>query len=91
MPRLAPASAASSTLVPTPSVVATRTGSAKPQAARSNSPPKPPSAAFAPARAVALATGRDPIDQLGAGIDVDARLGIAAAAGCCLSPSCPDR
>ena len=26
------------------------------------------------------------VDQIGAGIDVDAGLGVAAAAGCCLSP-----
>ena len=28
----------------------------------------------------------DASDQIGAGIDVDARLGVPAAAGCCLSP-----
>jgi len=45
------------TLVPTPSVVATRTGSAKPARLRSNRPPKPPISASAPGRAVARTNG----------------------------------
>ena len=44
-------------LVPTPSVVATRIGSLKPAALVSNSAPNPPSEAVVPARAEALASG----------------------------------
>jgi hypothetical protein len=50
-------SIASFSLVPTPSVAATRMGSAKPASFRSNSAPKPPSPPAAPERAVALASG----------------------------------
>ena len=49
---VAPVSASRSTLVPTPSVVATRIGSANPAALRSNRPPNPPNVPLAPARAV---------------------------------------
>ena len=52
-----PVSMAILSLVPTPSVVATRIGSLKPAALGSNSAPKPPSAAVVPARAEALARG----------------------------------
>src|SRR5271165_2047657 len=44
-------------LVPTPSVVETSTGSVKPAAFRSNSAPKPPKPPMTPARVVALASG----------------------------------
>src|SRR5579883_2125227 len=44
-------------LVPTPSVVATRIGSLKPVAFRSNNAPKPPSPASLPRRAVDFASG----------------------------------
>ena len=52
-----PVSIAILTLVPTPSLAATRTGSLKPSGFRSNSPPKPPISASAPARAVARTSG----------------------------------
>ena len=66
-------------LVPTPSVAATRTGSLKPAAFRSNSPPKPPRSASAPGRRVALGRGRDARDQRLAGVDVDAGIFIGEA------------
>src|SRR5258705_911199 len=50
-------SMASLSLVPTPSVDATRSGSLKPAAFKSNRPPKPPKSAAAPRRAVAFAAG----------------------------------
>src|SRR6185295_12612567 len=57
MPPCSPVSIAILSLVPTPSVAATSTGSLKPAALRSNSPPKPPISASAPARAVARTIG----------------------------------
>ena len=52
-----PVSIAILTLVPTPSLAATSTGSLKPARLRSNSPPKPPISASAPGRAVAFTSG----------------------------------
>ena len=52
-----PVSMASISLVPTPSVQDTSTGSRKPAALRSNKAPKPPSPPMVPGRAVALAAG----------------------------------
>jgi hypothetical protein len=54
---LAPVSMASLSLVPTPSVAATRSGSLKPQGLRSNRPPKPPMPPKRPVRAVLAASG----------------------------------
>src|SRR5438270_112246 len=51
------AAIASFSLVPTPSVDATKIGSLNPAAFRSNSPPNPPREASAPGRAVARAAG----------------------------------
>ena len=56
-PRCNPVVLASSNLVPTPSVAATKTGSWKPAALVSNSPPNPPRSVLAPARFVRLACG----------------------------------
>ena len=52
-----PVSMAILSLVPTPSLAATRIGSLNPAAFRSNSAPKPPRSASAPTRRVALASG----------------------------------
>jgi len=52
-----PVSMASFSLVPTPSVVATRMGSRKPAAFGSKKAPKPPRDAAVPRRAVARASG----------------------------------
>src|SRR5215203_2056365 len=52
-----PVSMAIFTFVPTPSLAATRIGSLKPAAFRSNSPPKPPISASAPGRRVARTRG----------------------------------
>src|ERR1700732_3096105 len=52
-----PVSMAILTLVPTPSLAATSTGSLKPARFRSNSPPNPPISASAPGRAVAFTSG----------------------------------
>ena len=52
-----PASMASRSLVPTPSVEATSTGSRNPAALRSNSAPNPPSPPIAPVRPVLRASG----------------------------------
>ena len=79
---IAPASAASRTLVPTPSVVATRTGSAKPQAARSNRPPNPPSARHWRLGARSRSRPADPVDKLRTRVDVDVGLGVTTPAGC---------
>ncbi len=57
MPVKIPVSMAILSFVPTPSVPATRTGSLKPAAFRSNNPPKPPRSASAPGRRVAFAAG----------------------------------
>ena len=48
---------AMASLVPTPSLAATRTGSLNPQAFRSNNPPNPPNDGLEPTRAVAAAKG----------------------------------
>ena len=64
-------------LVPTPSVAATSTGSLNPAALRSNSPPKPPRSASAPGRRVARAAGRDARDQRLAGVDIHAGVFIS--------------
>ena len=69
---------ASLSLVPTPSVVATSTGSLNPAALRSNSAPKPPSSASAPRRARRARQRRDQVDQGVPGIDVDAGIGVGA-------------
>ena len=52
-----PVSIATFSLVPTPSVVDTSTGSVKPAAFRSNSAPNPPSPPITPLRVVARASG----------------------------------
>ena len=52
-----PVSMARRSLVPTPSVLLTSTGSVKPAARRSNSAPKPPNPPITPGRAVARASG----------------------------------
>ena len=52
-----PVSMASFSLVPTPSVVLTSTGSWNPAARRSNKAPKPPSPPITPGRVVARARG----------------------------------
>ena len=57
MPSSRPVSIAMRSLVPTPSVAATSTGSANPAAFRSKSAPNPPSPAITPGRAVAAAAG----------------------------------
>ena len=61
-------------LVPTPSLAATSTGSVKPAALRSNSPPKPPISPSAPGRRVARTSGLIGSTIGVAGIDVDARV-----------------
>ena len=66
---------ASLSLVPTPSVPETSTGSLKPPALRSNRPPKPPMPPSTSARGL----GRerlDALDQRVAGVDVDAGIAI---------------
>ena len=59
MPTVAwrPVSMAILSLVPTPSVVETSTGSVNPAARRSNSAPNPPRPPITPARVVAAASG----------------------------------
>ncbi len=52
-----PVSIAILTLVPTPSLAATRIGSLNPAAFRSNRPPKPPISASAPGRRVERTSG----------------------------------
>ncbi len=52
-----PESMATRSFVPTPSVEATSTGSAKPAARVSNSAPNPPRASITPGRAVPAAIG----------------------------------
>ena len=75
LPRCRPVCLASSSLVPTPSVVATSTGSVKPAAFRSNSPPNPPRSDSAPARRVRLACGIiSPISASPASISTPASL-----------------
>ena len=67
-----PVSIAIFSLVPTPSVVETSTGSVKPAAFRSNSAPKPPKPPMTPARLVAFAKRLDHLHQRIAGVDIDA-------------------
>ena len=56
-----------------------QTGSLKPQALRSNRPPKPPSAESVPVRAVALRQRLDRLDQRVSGRNIDPRIGIGDA------------
>ena len=79
-----PVSMAIRSLVPTPSLAATSTGSLKPQALRSNSPPKPPSAESAPFAAGGLRQRLDRLHQGVAGRDIHAGIGVAHAFSCCL-------
>ena len=71
-----PVSMAILSLVPTPSLAATRIGSLKPAALRSNSAPKPPRSASAPGRRVDRGQRLDGLDQGVAGIDVDAGVAV---------------
>ena len=66
-------------LVPTPSVAATSTGSENPARLRSNRPPKPPISASAPAPRGGPHQRLDQLDHAVAGIDIDAGLGIGEA------------
>ena len=80
-----PVSIAILTLVPTPSVAATSTGSVNPARLRSNRPPKPPISASAPAPRRRAHQWLDQLHHAVAGIDIDAglRIGEAIAAVIC--------
>ena len=74
-----PVSIAILTLVPTPSLAATSTGSLKPARLRSNRPPKPPISASAPGPRRRPHQRLDQLDHAVAGIDIDAGLRIGEA------------
>ena len=65
---------ATRSLVPTPSALATSTGSAMPAASRRNSPPNEPMSDSTPGVNVRARQRPDPPDDLVAGVDVDAGL-----------------
>ena len=71
-----PVSMAILSLVPTPSLAATRIGSLNPAALRSNSAPKPPRSASAPGRRVDLGQRLDGLHQGIAGVDIHAGIAV---------------
>ena len=76
MPSWAPVSMASLSLVPTPSVAATSSGSLKPHGLRSNRPPNPPMPPNRPVRCGLGGEWADGLDQRIARIDIDAGVAI---------------